>query len=72
MPKKSKKGKRKGRKKGGKKKKKEIVDPPPLHDLTKLYNDSLRQWKTPGCPEQGSEKAIEAWYMTREMLNLAT
>ncbi|ODM94530.1 hypothetical protein Ocin01_12154 [Orchesella cincta] len=71
MPKKSKKGKRKGRKKGGKKKKKEIVDPPPLHDLTKLYNELVEAMEDLRVAQnRARKKRIEAWYMTREMLNL--
>ncbi|CAL8089397.1 unnamed protein product [Orchesella dallaii] len=70
MPK-SKKGKRKGKKKGGKKKKKEILDPPPLHDLTKLYNELVEALEDLRVAQnRARKKRIEAWYMTREMLNL--
>lgn len=71
MPKKGKRKKGKRRKKG-KKKKKEVPQPPPLHELTKLYNDlidCLEDFRA--ARNKARKKRVEAWYMTREMMALS-
>lgn len=66
---KSKGGKRKKDKGKKKKKEKPVFEPPPLHQLTELYN-KLREKLFDLKQTQGRarKKRLEGWYMTREML----